>query len=51
MVTWETGCTLLEGFGERVEGEIGVWTLGSAGTIRRGGKAEEECKMARVKRV
>ena len=42
MVTWEAGCTLLEGFGERVDGEIGLWTLGSAcvDTARREGRRE-----------
>jgi hypothetical protein len=51
VVTWEAGCILLEGFGERVDGEIGLWTLGSAASIRHGGKAEEKCKRLRVKRV
>ena len=37
MFTWEAGCTLLERLDARVEEEIGLWTLGSAPTIRHGG--------------
>ena len=51
MVMYDAGCTMLEEFGARVDGEIGLWTLGSAASIRHGGKAEEKCKMTRVKRV